>query len=618
MNVAVVPIVIRFGILYFAIRCCRYAANKIGIPHFFGEFLAGIIIGPYALGGIALPGFPEGIFWLTNELYAIALLAAVTFFFVSGLRLNIRLFFRYSLAGSIIGFGGAVLAILFGDLAACLLLNTAFFSPQSLFWGILCMTASGGLSARFLSKNKKMNSPEGVAILSSAVFINVLGIIALALVYGILTISLGRSLNAYAANALLVAGAFITGLFLSKSRNTAIIQERLRGVYDFLTPFLFAIIGMMVNFRDIFTLPVLIFGAVYSLAVIIAKIIGCGGPALLLGFNLRGGLRIGTGMVPCGELSLIIAGLCLIQGIFNQQVFTAAVLMSIITSIIAAPLQNFSLKLSGHGTKRLAKGDDPVLLVWKFSSPKLIDLVSNMLLKKLGTYDFYIQMTGQNGSLQARKNDIAFSIAEEQKSLFVETAKTDLPFVKNIILDVINSLHDSVQELSEITDSWFPNTTMPANRGKTGEDVFSLITPDCISVSLRGSTKEEVIAELVDILANRRKLIDRDLVLRDILEREKTISTGMQRGIAIPHAKTEGVNALAVAVGTKKEGLDFESIDGSKARLIILLVSPKNTSGPHVKFLADISAVLKNDELKEAVINALTSEEVARLLRNGD
>jgi mannitol/fructose-specific phosphotransferase system IIA component (Ntr-type) len=292
--------------------------------------------------------------------------------------------------------------------------------------------------------------------------------------------------------------------------------------------------------------------------------------------------------------------------------------MIIITSIIAVPLQNFSLKLlSGPGTKRPAKGDDPVLAVWEFSSPKLAGLVSNMLLKGLKSHNYYIQMTDQNGFFQARKNDIALSIMEEKKSLSVQTANTDMPFVKSFVFDILNSLHEPVQKFREITDSHFTNVRMSDNEDKTSDDIFSLITPDCVSVSLRGSTKEGGITELVDVLANRHKLINRDLVLHDILEREKTMSTGMQRGIAIPHAKTEGVDALAVAVGIKKEGIDFESIDGSKARLIIMMVSPKKTSGPHVKFLADISAVLKNDELRETVINASTSEEVCRLLGTG-
>jgi fructose-specific phosphotransferase system IIA component len=591
-------------------------ALRIGIPHFWLDLLVGVIIGPYALGGIALPVFPEGIFPMGNELYVIALIAAVIFFFVSGLRTNIGLFFRYSLAGGIIGATGALVSFLAGNLAGCLLLNAGFFSPHCLLFGIICMAASSGITARILCKNKKMNSPEGVAILASSVFDNGLGIIAFAFVFLILMVSAGRNLGTNVVNIPLLAGAYSTGLLLSGPKNVALTQERLGRVYDFFVPFLFAIIGMMLNVRDILTLPVLTFGIIYSLVVIIAKIIGGGSPALLLGFNFRGSLRIGTGMIPRGELSLIIAFYGLVQGIIDQQLFAAAILMALITAIAALPLLNISLKLSGPGTRIPVKGDDPVSASWEFSSRKSADLLLNMLIKELRAQGLYIQaISTQNGFFQARKDDIAFSIMQEKNSLVIDAARTDMPFVKNVVFGIINSQQNSIQKPKGTIDTHILNNDTPASGERTGEDIFSLITPDCISVTLKGSTKKEIITELVDILAVRGKLLDRNLVLHDILKREKTMSTGMQNGIALPHAKTEGVNALAIAIGTKKEGMDFESIDGSRIRLIILMVSPQKTSGPHVQFLASISAVLKNDALREAVMNASTPEEVSRLLR---
>jgi fructose-specific phosphotransferase system IIA component len=609
-SVVVILLVIQLFILFFVVRGCGRIVKKIGIPPFLGELLAGIIAGPSVLGGIVLPGFPEGIFRLGNELYAIALIAVIIFLFVSGLRTNIGLFFRYSLAGSIIGPTSEVVSFLLGNLAGCFFLGANFFSPQCLFLGIISMAASGSISARIFSNNKKMNSPEGIAVLTSTVLIDILAIIAFAVDSVIIIIGLDWSLNAAAANIILiitVTGAYVAGLFLSRSTHAAIIQERLQGAYEFFTPALFAFIGMMVNVQQIFTPPVFILGMILSLAIVFAKIVGSGGPALLLGFNVRGSLRIGAGMIPIGELALIVAGIGLVLGIFNQQLFAAVILTTFITTALAAILQNLFLKLSGSGTRRPVKGDDSVLAAWKFLSPEITNHVLNMFLEVLRSYGFYIQIIGvQNSFFQARNNDIALSIIVEANSITVETARTDMPFVKTVVLEVINNLHISIKDF---------NNEAPGNEGKTSDDVFSLITPDCISVALRGNTKKEIIAELVDILAIRRKLLDRDLVLHDILEREKTMSTGMQYGIALPHAKTDGVNALAIAIGIKKEGVDFESIDGNKTKLVILMVSSKKTSGPHVQFLASISALLKNTELREAVINAETPEEVTALLR---
>jgi fructose-specific phosphotransferase system IIA component len=153
--------------------------------------------------------------------------------------------------------------------------------------------------------------------------------------------------------------------------------------------------------------------------------------------------------------------------------------------------------------------------------------------------------------------------------------------------------------------------------GRTSGDILSLINPGCVSPALKGTTKEEIITELVDILAAQGRLRDRNEVLRDVLQREKSMSTGMQHGIALPHAKTDGIDDIAVAVGIKREGIDFESMDGEKSRLFILVVSPRKTSGPHIQFLAAIGTVLKDDTIREEVINAGDKDQVVRLLQKG-
>jgi PTS system fructose-specific IIC component len=134
-------------------------------------------------------------------------------------------------------------------------------------------------------------------------------------------------------------------------------------------------------------------------------------------------------------------------------------------------------------------------------------------------------------------------------------------------------------------------------------------------MALQGETKREIITELVDILAVKGKLLDRAQVLADVFEREESMSTGMEFGIALPHGKTDGVADTAIAVGIKKSGVNFESMDGEPSRLFILIVSPKKLSSLHVQFLAAVGAILGEEALREAVINAKTPEEAVDLLR---
>jgi Kef-type K+ transport system membrane component KefB/mannitol/fructose-specific phosphotransferase system IIA component (Ntr-type) len=689
MNIteSMAELTVQIGIIIFAVRFCgrlcdRFA-KRFRVPPVLGELFAGIVIGPYALGGIPVPGFPRGFFPLgegtlavSPELYAFATVASIILLFVSGLETDMGLFLRYSVAGGLIGIGGVVFSFALSSFAGMVLLGTSFVDPRCLFLGILSTATSVGITARILSDQKKMDSPEGVTILAAAVFDDVLGILMLAVVLGVVALINGGQETLHAAGILgiagkafgiwlgftalglifskqlaaflkffkhsfdfsilalalalllagffekqglaMIIGAYIAGLSLSKTDIAAVIQERIRGLYEFFVPLFFVVMGMMVNVGEIVSPSVLIFGAVYTLIAILAKVAGCGGPALLLGFNGRGALRIGAGMVPRGEVALIIAGIGLASGILDNRLFAVVILMTLITTLAAPPLLSVFLRIPGSGTRKPVKGDDAVSAVWEFSSDEIADLVVDALLKNLKAEGFYVQMMNINdGISQARKDDIALSIVKEGSAVTIETSETDMPFVKTAVYELILGLSDLVEKLKASSDPQAMKRELADLEGRSREDLLSLIEPECISLELRENTKEGIITELVDMLAARGKLEDRDLTLEAVLQREKTISTGMQHGIALPHGKTDGVKELAVAVGIKKEGVDFESLDGEKSRLFILVVSPRRVSGPHVQFLAALGAVLKDDGVREAVIAAPSAEAAAELLRRG-
>jgi Kef-type K+ transport system membrane component KefB/mannitol/fructose-specific phosphotransferase system IIA component (Ntr-type) len=675
---------LQLGVIFFAVKFFGKLAKKIRIPQVLGELIAGVVIGPFALGGIHLPGFPQGLFpashgslAVTPELYAFASIASIILLFVSGLETDIGLFLRYSLAGGVIGIGGVLVSFSAGALTGVMFFDKSFMDPVCLFLGILSTATSVGITARILSEHKKMDSPEGVTILAAAVFDDVLGIIALAIVLGIVAISGNAGTDSSGVQALailaiagkafgiwlgftalglvfskrlarflklfkhgfdfsilalglalilagifekhglaMIIGAYIAGLSLSGTDIAAVIQERIRGIYEFFVPVFFAVMGMMVNVREIVSPQALLFGAIYTGVAVLSKIAGCGGPAMLMGFNLRGALRIGAGMVPRGEVALIIAGIGLASGILDQQIFAAIILMTLITTLAAPPLLSATLKISGTGTRKPVKGDDSVQLKWEFTSSAIADIVINTLLDDLRGEGFYIQiMSLDEGLSQARKDDIVLSIEETDNVISIETARADVSFVKTLVYEVIVELHDSIQKLKDSSDPKAMKKELLNKDGRTNEELLALVCPECTSVDLKGRTKLEIITELVDLLASRNKLLDRDLVLADVLARESTMSTGMAHGIALPHAKTEGIDEMAVAVGVKKAGIDFESADGKNSRLFIMVVSPKKISGPHLQFLAAIGSVLEDTATCEAVINSASPEEAAGLLR---
>ena len=140
--------------------------------------------------------------------------------------------------------------------------------------------------------------------------------------------------------------------------------------------------------------------------------------------------------------------------------------------------------------------------------------------------------------------------------------------------------------------------------------LLDILSPASTIVDLKGDTKEEIIAELVDSLSASEAISDRDKVLQAVLEREKIMSTGIGDGIAIPHGKSESAVKLVAALGTQRRGVDFEALDGEPAYVFFLLVSPANVSGPHIKALARISRLLKNDDFKKKLIAACSPDEI--------
>jgi mannitol/fructose-specific phosphotransferase system IIA component (Ntr-type) len=398
-----------------------------------------------------------------------------------------------------------------------------------------------------------------------------------------------------------------------------VIQERVHGIYEFFVPLFFAVMGMMVNVREILSPPVLIFGAIYTGTAIIAKVIGCGGPALLLGFNGKGALRIGAGMIPRGEVALIIAGIGLAMGIIDDKLFAVVILMTLVTTIAAPPLLSASLKIAGSGTRNSVKGDDSVSMSWEFPSEDITDLIINKLLDDLRSEGFFVQMMNiDEGISQARKDDIVLSIDVDDNVVTIETARVDMSFVRRAIYEVVIELHDSIQKLKETSNPHDMQKVLFDNTGRTREELLSLITPECISVALKGENKEEIFNEMVGMLAAHGKILDKDAVLKDIWEREKIMSTVMEHGIAMPHARTDGTGDLAIAVGIKKEGLDLDADDGEKTHLFILSIAPKKNTSPYLEFLAAIGTQLTDGPTRNAVSSAPTAEVASRLLHTGE
>ena len=131
-----------------------------------------------------------------------------------------------------------------------------------------------------------------------------------------------------------------------------------------------------------------------------------------------------------------------------------------------------------------------------------------------------------------------------------------------------------------------------------------ILNPKAIKVPLAATDKTQAITELVDLLAQNELVADRDALLQAVLTREATASTGIGRGLAVPHGKSPACDRLVMAIGKPATPMDFASRDGCPAEIIVLLGSPLDKTGPHIQALASITRLMLLDKFRAAIASA--------------
>ena len=128
-----------------------------------------------------------------------------------------------------------------------------------------------------------------------------------------------------------------------------------------------------------------------------------------------------------------------------------------------------------------------------------------------------------------------------------------------------------------------------------------LLAPAAVSPRLNAASKQDAVAELVGLLESAHGIDSRGEILDRVLRREAMMSTGIGNGVAIPHGKARAVDRMMAACGVSAAGVEFEAVDGEPAYLFILLVSPENVGTQHVKVLANISRLLKEESVRKSL-----------------
>lgn len=143
--------------------------------------------------------------------------------------------------------------------------------------------------------------------------------------------------------------------------------------------------------------------------------------------------------------------------------------------------------------------------------------------------------------------------------------------------------------------------------------VSELLKPEFVIADLKGETKEEIINELVDLFKSDVRVEDIEKVRTAVIDREKVMSTGVGKGFAIPHGKTNAVKEIIGAFGRIKDGIDYESLDGNPVNLVFLLVGKDNLISTHIKLLSRISRLMNKDDFRHRLLEANDAKEIISL-----
>lgn len=148
--------------------------------------------------------------------------------------------------------------------------------------------------------------------------------------------------------------------------------------------------------------------------------------------------------------------------------------------------------------------------------------------------------------------------------------------------------------------------------------ISEILRQDFIIADLSGKDKQSVLTELTSFLENNKAIKNKNALYSALLEREKLGSTGIGENVAIPHAKSDEIDQILTLFGRSIEGIEFDSLDKKPVHFVWMVIAPAHSTGHHLKALARISRLLKNQNLREGILNAQNKNDIYSILLDED
>ena len=382
---AIIHVLISLSVLLFAAKIFAEIFNKLKLPAVLGELVAGIIVGPFALGSIPIfDGKPLVV--LNETVLQIGQIAGIVILFIAGLQITPKEFLRGGVASFTIGACGVIVPFFLGYYVFTLF---GLGGLQSVLVATALTATSVAISVSVLSEFGKMQTKEAKIILGAAIVDDILAIAVLSVVVtmvqtgnmspsvvdiillvlkilgvfaalligaiaiipkivhqeklwkargsieGIVTASFfGASAIAAAVGLSPIVGAFSVGMAVASTRIIKRVEEYVDKLEIIFGPLFFAIIGAQVNLTGI-NIQVLTLSAIVIIIAIISKLAGCGLPSMLFLKSKSKAMIVGIGMISRGEVGLIVAGIGVTSGVLSSNIYTTIIIMVAVTTLVA-------------------------------------------------------------------------------------------------------------------------------------------------------------------------------------------------------------------------------------------------------------------------------------------
>ncbi len=383
-----------------------------GFPVVIGELITGMVIGPYALGALPIYGFtliPQTstgfLAPVSNEIpipqafYMFGQIGVIILLFYVGLSTDLQRFVKAIKTSTLIAIGESMIPFFIGFLVIFVFIRNI---EEVLFIGVILTASSTGITARVLTDLNRLNSREGIAIMTSTVIVDVISITLLTIITGIenssisflsvllvilkivlfwsISLIIGLKFKKYiikfvkifrdnltlfsfillilflvvsvsvSLDLTVIVGAYAFGLILSTIDEKSEIIKSTENLASFFTPIFFVSMGMMVNLITLTSSTIL---ALFILVIaILTKIFGAAIPAKFLKYDKRESILIGFGLLSMGEVALILAGNAMLYGIINNEIYTITIFVTIGTTILAPILLARAYKIKNNEIKK--------------------------------------------------------------------------------------------------------------------------------------------------------------------------------------------------------------------------------------------------------------------------